>query len=734
MSQLSIHESYFQNELEKRARSEEYVASVSDFKNHDGLVHLSSKQLNLVEKAYDYAQQAHTGQQRRTGHSYITHPLAVANILADFRLDYQTICAALLHDVIEDTQVTKSTLSHTFGEPIAEIVDGVSKLSHLFDSHAEAQAQNFYKMALAMSKDIRVILVKLADRLHNMRTIGVMTRQSRKRIAQETLDLYVPLAQRLGIYTVKEQLERLSFEALYPLRADRLERYIARIREDDLELIETVVDTLTSALTEADIEASVDYLKPEPYSLYRSLKGHRLSKEEFMDRFVFRIMVESTEDCYRALGIAHNAYKPMLRSFKDYIAIPKKNGYQSLHTTLIGPRTPRAAALKILIRTQPMNSIADYGFVAAWQSHDSEQLSSLDEDSSTNHLREWIQNLLSLDQSGDATEFLENLKEDLFPDEVFVFTPEGDIVTLPLGSTAIDFAYAVHTEIGNSCVACKIDDQIAPLTTVLESGQRVSIVSVDSARPEPDWLNSVKTVKARSAIRNELRNRDSQEAIVLGGTLIDRTLGAAGTSVSQMDFRRLRRTFKEFKVRRRSELFEQVGRGNLSAQHVAQRLMDEDVEEYDAINVHRTAPVVVKGTDHLGVRYSKCCGPVPGDDIIGQFVPGEGLIIHRTVCGKAKSIPKTDATIPVVWAESPTGEFTTRLEVGITSRMGTIASLASGVNSLGAGITLVDISDRTADLATIRMSITVSDLKHLKRVIKSLDARSDTINVQRFTH
>lgn len=726
-------ESYFQTELEKRARKEELAAPVSGIKKGYLFDYLTPNQLDLVEKAFDYAKKAHTGQQRRTGHSYITHPLAVARILAQLRLDHQTICAALLHDVLEDTNVSKATLARTIGDPIADIVDGVSKLSHLFDSRAEAQARNFYKMALAMARDIRVILVKLADRLHNMRTIGVMSREARKRIAKETMDLYVPLAQRMGIYTIKAELERLSFEAMYPLRADRLERYTTRIRKPDIDLITSVQDKLNAAFKEGKLKASIEYLKPEPYSLYQSLKGHRMSKEAYMDRFVFLIIVDSTDECYRALGLAHSIYKPKLGAFKDYVAIPKKNGYQSIHTTLVGPRRTSSVSLKLLIRTETMHEIANFGFVAGWRNRPAEQLTAEPVGPASSGFREWIQHLLSLQPGGDAAQFLENLKTDLFPDEVYVFTPQAKILTLPLGSCAIDFAYAIHTEVGDSCVACRIDGRVAPLSTVLESGQTVNIVTASEAHPDPEWLNFVQTAKARSAIREQLRQRGQQEAIMLGKTLLDRTLAAAGTSVSELDFRRLRRTFKEFRVRRMNELFEEVGRGNLPAYHVAQRLLDEDVEDHETINLERSGPIVVHHKQHLGVRYGRCCGPIPGDSIVGHISQGEGLVIHRVSCGNMRSVRDPSTRVPVKWSDEPTGEFSTKLRIDVAPQVGIIASIASSVNALGAGISMIDVTERSPQLSTIRMHLSVNDVKHLKRIMRNLDNRSETSNVQRFT-
>lgn len=733
MKQPAISESYFQNELEKRARQDALAAPLLGIDQNLDLSHLAPPHIALVKRAFEFAKKAHRGQQRRTGHSYITHPLAVADILTQYRLDHETICAALLHDVLEDTDSDKATLTKTFGPAIADIVDGVSKLSHLFDSRDEAQAQNFYKMAMAMARDIRVILVKLADRLHNMRTIGVMTRPARKRIAQETLELYVPLALRLGMFQFKAELEHLSFEALYPLRADRLQRYITRVREDDTQIIADVTKNLQLALRKAKVSAKVDYFKPEHYTLYLALKGQRLTKEECMDRFTFRVVVSDREDCYRALGVVHTVFKPKHRSFKDYIAIPKKNGYQSLHTTLFSSHGERAVSLKLLIRTDLMNEIADFGFVAGWRHRDENTDASEDSHStSSGGVKEWIQGLLNLQEGNDASEFVEDLKADLFPDQVYVFTPRGDILTLPVGACVIDFAYAVHTDVGNECVGCQIDGQYMPLTSILESGQTVTIVRELPASPDPEWLHCVKTVRARAAIRNYLRHQSRNDAIMLGETLLDRILATAETSVKELDFRRLRRTFKEFKVRRLDELFAEIGLGVLSAHKVAERLLEVDAVERDMSNFNRCGPILVESDQQVRINYASCCGPIPGDQIVGNVTKEEGMVLHRKSCREVKNSTDPSNLLPARWADSPEGEYVTPLSFDITPFEGTLAPYASLVNSLGAGIRLIEVQDRTTHFSTVRMHVSVKDLKHLNRLTKHLSNRTDTANVRRY--
>lgn len=733
MKQPATAESYFQSELEKRARQDELAAPLLGIEHGLNLDYLTPKQILLVEKAFKFAERAHQGQQRRTGHSYITHPLAVTNILTEYKLDHQTLCAALLHDVLEDTQIHKEDLSKTFGKTIANIVDGVSKLSLLTGNRAEAQAQNFYKMAMAMARDVRVILVKLADRLHNMRTIGVMTRLSRKRIAKETLDLYVPLALRMGIYRFKEELENLAFEALYPLRADRLERYVKRIRENDKNLIGEVEQQISSSLTKVGIEANVVYQKPEPFGLYQALIGHRLTKEEYMDRFTFRVVVNSPDDCYRTLGIVHNSFKPKSRSFKDYIAIPKKNGYQSIHTTLFRAHAARGVSLKLLIRTQVMDEFATYGLASGWRNRKFNSPNRQEEELTSSSVRDWIQDLLALQEDNDALQFITNLKDDLFPDQVYIFTPQGDIITLPIGACALDFAYGVDWRLGTEATGCEIDGREATLATELESGQTVSINRDSSARPDPESLNYVKTAKARAAIRAILRQRSQKEAIELGRTLLDRAVRSAGTSVKELDFRRLRRTFKEFKVRRMDEIFEEVGRGNLSAFHVAQRLLEVDSAEHDMSNFKKHGPLMVHNKlKNQSVTYAKCCGPLPGDAISANLVKGEGLIIHRRVCGKARDSQDVTERIPVRWSESPHGEFVTRLRCDVTE-MTSFSVLADLVSSLGAGLNLLEIQEVSETTSSVRMHISVPNVRHLKRIMKHLEATPNISNVQRFT-
>lgn len=730
MSRPAISESYFQTELAKRARSDQFAAPILGDALQKKLDYLTADQFHAVEQAYAYADHAHQGQQRRTGHDYITHPLAVAGILASFRMDSETICAGLLHDVLEDTQVNRKTLTHTFGEQVASIVDGVSKLSHAFESQSEAQAQNFHKMALAMARDLRVIVVKLADRLHNMRTIGALERGALKRIARETLDLFVPIANRLGIYVVKEELEKLAFEALYPLRSDRLQRLVATHAKRYRASIEELRKSLHARLADAGVAADVTYEDKNVYDIYSTLRAREKTFDDIMDVHGFRVVVKDVDECYRTLGIVHSLYKPKLRSFKDYIAIPKSNGYQSLHTTVVGPK---AQSVQLRIRSSRMDDVANYGFVAGFRQA---EVGDAHEDNGedSNDAREWIKTLLSLQEAGDAVEFLENLKTDLFPDQVYVFTPEGKILTLPSGSCVLDFAYAVHTDVGNECVACRVDGEIASLSTHLESGQTVTIIRANTARPDPNWLNHVRTAKARSAIRARLAILERKEAVLLGQNLLNRSLGNVNVSMDDLDFRRIRRVFKHFQVRKIDDLLEEIGKGNLMAYQVAEKLLDADDADHDLSSIEHGGPIVVRGRDGAAVRYGHCCGPVPGDRVVGHISQGDGLVIHRAFCGNVKNIEAKSSLVPVHWTDNTDEEFFTRLRINVTPHRGVIASLAATANALGAGIDTVQISEETSEHSTVFMHIVVRDLKHVRRVMKALLAMEDTQSVQRFTN
>jgi len=709
-------ESYFISKLAETAQ-QDAVAAPATIESLEARLreYLPRAQTDQVVAAYNYAEAAHRGQGRRTGHAYITHPLAVANILAGMRMDRQTVMAALLHDVIEDTGVGKSQLGDKFGADVAEIVDGVSKLSTMFHSRAEAQAENFQKMALAMARDIRVIMVKLADRLHNMRTIGVMPAEKRKRIARETLDYYAPIANRLGIHSMKTEFENLGFHALYPLRADRIARAVRSARGNRKALMRDIQKSITTALEREGIDAQIVSREKHLYSIYRKMKTKRKAFSEIMDVFGLRIVVGNVDSCYRALGCVHNLFKPVAGRFKDYIAIPKVNGYQSLHTTLFGLH---GVPIEVQIRTTEMESVAEQGIAGHWL------YKSEDENAQgSQRTKQWVQDLLDLQQrAGNPLEFIESMKMDLFPDEVYVFTPKGQILELPRGACPIDFAYAVHTDIGNRCVACRVDRNLAPLSTQLASGQSVEIITSDDARPNADWLSFAVSGKARSAIRQMLKMQRKTDSLALGRRLLNRSLANANTSIKDLDFRRLRKVFTEFDVRKLDDLLEQIGMGNLMAYVVAQKLLAVDNPDYEAINVDQGGPVAIRGGEGLVVNYGQCCGPVPGDPIVGHMTPGKGFVVHIETCNNIAEIRRRHPTeiIPARWSDAVTGEFDTLLRLQVETQKGVIAEIAANVTAVDAGIENIKVEEKSAQLSSVVAEVSVRDRTHLARLMRRL--------------
>ena len=719
--------SYFQNQLHAQATSPEVAVPVDIQSLLATLLdYLPQPEVDDIHRAYQFAANAHDGQFRRTGHQYITHPLAVADILARMRMDHQSIMAAIMHDVLEDTGVSKRKLAKFFGAEVAEIVDGVSKLSTIFNSHAEAQAENFQKMAMATARDLRVILVKLADRLHNMRTIGVMPLDKRKRIARETLDFYAPIANRLGMNTIRLEFEELAFQALYPLRADRISRAVNSARGRRKALIEQLQRSLQASLHREGIDANVVGRQKHLYSIYRKMKTQRKSFSDLMDVFGFRIIVDRVDTCYRALGVVHNLYKPVLSRFKDYIAIPKANGYQSLHTALVGMH---GVPIEVQIRTRQMDTLAENGIAGHW-------LYKNDVAAQGSHIRarQWVAGLLDLQQrAGNSLEFIESLKIDLFPDEVYVFTPKGEILELPRGACPVDFAYVIHTDIGNHCVACRIDRSLAPLSATLESGQTVEIITAEEARPSPDWLTFTVSSRARSAIRQALKVQQRSESVRLGKHLLDRSLNNANTSIKALDFRRLRSVFRDFGVRKLNDLLAEIGLGNLMAYAVAQRLLAADNPDYEAVDIERGGPVAIRGGEGLVITYARCCGPVPGDHVVGHMTPGKGLVVHIETCNNIAELRrrKPREIIPSRWSTPTQGEFETTLDIVVNRRKGVVAELATAVNAVDAGINNITVDERTAEFSSLRLELSVRDKEHLEHVRQRLLSVSAIQSVQR---
>ena len=674
--------------------------------------YLSPEAVAEVERAFRYAEAAHEGQMRKTGHPYITHPTAVAHILAGMRMDPQTLMAALLHDVIEDTGVGKKTLAEAFGSDVAELVDGVSKLTTIFKSRAEAQAENFQKMAMAMARDIRVILVKLADRLHNMRTLGALAREKKERIARETLDYYAPIASRLGMNELRMEFEDLAFQALYPMRAERIGRAVKAARGHRKALMEEIAAALEKCLASEGIEARVLGREKHLFSIYQKMRQKQKAFADIMDVFGFRIIVDRPDTCYRVLGAVHGLYKPLAGRFKDYIAIPKANGYQSLHTTLFGMH---GVPIEIQIRTQQMEAVASNGIAGHWLYKSDEQ------SPSQARAREWVKGLLELQQrAGNSLEFIENLKIDLFPDEVYVFTPKGRILELPQRASPVDFAYAVHTDIGNTCVACRVDRRLAPLSVQLQSGQTVEIITSEDARPNPDWLSFVVTGKARSSIRHALKHQQVAESRTLGRRLLNRSLANVDTNLANLPSQRISHVLDELGFDTLDDLLEDIGLGNRMAYVVAQHLTQGSSKEA-ALTVEHGGPLAIRGTEGLVVAYGKCCYPLPGEPVVGHLSSGRGLVVHLEVCRNLAELrERNEALIPVRWAAEVDGEYSVELRVEVEARKGVIAELAAEITDADANIERINTAERNAHLSTVVIALLVRDRVHLARIMRRL--------------
>lgn len=675
--------------------------------------YLDEDQIKLVQKAYYFAREAHEGQKRKSGEDYITHPLAVAEILASMHMDHQCLMAALLHDVIEDTGVPKHLIAKEFDEEVADLVDGVSKLVSMFQSRAEAQAENFQKMTLAMAKDIRVILVKIADRLHNMRTLGHLDGDKRRRIAKETLEIYAPIANRLGMNTIRVELEELGFRAMYPLRSSMIDKAVRRARGNRTEIVSKILVSIETCLEREEMPSAVIGREKHLYSIYDKMRSKRKSFAEIMDVYAFRIIVENVDTCYRVLGAIHNLYKPVAGRFKDYIAIPKANGYQSLHTTLFGMH---GIPIEIQIRTHEMEQIANNGIAGHWLYKSSEDTTS------GNHerAREWMKGLLDIQQSaGNSLEFIENVKIDLFPDEVYVFSPQGQIYDLPQGATPIDFAYAVHTDIGNTCVASRINRRLAPLSASLESGQTVEIVTAPGAQPNPAWLGFVITGKARTSIRHALKTQQRSESISLGERLLERTLNIERSSIKDITEEQFQQVLTDRHLGSFDHLLEEIGLGNQMAYVITRSLLANREDMADQPPNHQ--PFAIMGSEGLVVTYARCCRPIPGDPIIGHISAGKGIVIHTETCRNMFELrEKPEEIMSVRWDPNVDQDFSVELRIELENEKGIVASLASTITSADANIERINMVDRDAKLSTVNIVLSVRGRVHLARVIKRL--------------
>ncbi|MDH1012281.1 bifunctional GTP diphosphokinase/guanosine-3',5'-bis pyrophosphate 3'-pyrophosphohydrolase [Pseudomonas nicosulfuronedens] len=686
--------------------------------------YLGPDQVNLVRRAYYYAEQAHDGQRRRSGEAYVTHPLAVANILADMHMDHQSLMAAMLHDVIEDTGIAKEALTAQFGETVSELVDGVSKLTQMnFESKAEAQAENFQKMAMAMARDIRVILVKLADRLHNMRTLEVLSGEKRRRIAKETLEIYAPIANRLGMHSMRVEFEDLGFKAMHPMRSERIRQAVKKARGNRREIVGKIQESLVNCLAREGMEGQVLGREKHLFSIYKKMRGKRKAFNEIMDVYAFRIIVDKVDTCYRVLGAVHNLYKPFPGRFKDYIAIPKANGYQSLHTTLFGMH---GVPIEIQIRTREMEEMANHGIAAHWLYKSSEEEA---QKGTHARARQWVKGILELQQrAGNSLEFIENVKIDLFPDEVYVFTPKGRIMELPKGSTAVDFAYAVHTDVGNSCIACRINRRLAPLSEPLQSGATVEIVTAPGTRPNPAWLNFVVTGKARTHIRHALKLQRRSESINLGERLLNKTLAGFDSHLEKIPQERIQGVLTEYRMEVFEDLLEEIGLGNRMAYVVARRLLSSEGAEAPSAE----GPLAIRGTEGLVLSYAKCCTPIPGDPIVGHLSAGKGMVVHLENCRNISEIRHNpEKCIQLSWAKDVTGEFNVELRVELEHQRGLIALLATSVNAADGNIEKISMDERDGRISVVQLVVSVHDRVHLARVIKKLRALKGVIRITR---
>ncbi len=684
--------------------------------------YLPPEQVREVYRAYLFGAQAHAGQKRLSGEPYICHPVAVARILGEMRMDYQCLMAAILHDVIEDTPTAKDQLAEEFSKEIAELVDGVSKLAKIGSlSRAEAQAESFRKMMLAMTRDIRVILIKLADRLHNMRTLGVMRPEKARRISRETTEIYAPIAQRLGINSLRVELEDLGMAAYYPWRYRVLTDRLKKLRGNRKEVINGIEGAIRNRLDQEDFKGEVSGREKHIYSIYRKMRDKHLSLNEVADVFAFRILVKNVDTCYRVLGAMHSLFKPVPGRFKDYIAIPKANGYQSLHTVLVGPRGQH---IEVQIRTREMHKVAEEGIAAHWH------YKTGDEKFPPAAAAEWVRSLLEVQKgSGTSTEFLEHVKIDLFPDEVYVFTPKGQIKVLPKGASVVDFAYAIHSDVGNQCVAARVDRHLVPLRTRLRNGQTIQILSNKDARPNPAWLDFVVTGKARAGIRSFLKRLETDEAAELGQRMLERELEKFDASLAGLQESKIQSLLEQLKVNSLRELMIDIGLGNRMVKLVAGTLLSVDSLDKDG---EPGADLTIRGTEGMVLKFGKCCHPIPGDPIMAVFNPGKGLVVHHQSCPNVLDERKSDANwVDVRWEDDVQGEFVAALQVDVNNKRGILATIASAIAEMGSNIDDIRTEDHDGQTSSLHLLISVSNRQHLAKVMRHLRAIPEVLRISR---
>ena len=698
--------------------------SPSLFKEWSG--YLKPEDISQLQSAYQFSETAHQGQFRKSGEPYISHPLAVANILAQWHLDSQALTAALLHDVMEDTSVTKSEISRAFGKPVADLVDGVSKLDKIeFESHAEAQAENFRKMLLAMARDVRVILIKLADRLHNMRTLDAVSSEQRRRVARETIEIYAPIANRLGLNAIYQELDDLAFQHLYPDRYRVLAKALKAARGNRREVVGRVLEAVRRRLRSNGIEAEVHGRQKHLFSIYSKMREKHLTFAQVHDVFGFRIIVKDVPACYHALGALHGLYKPIPGKFKDYIAIAKANGYQSLHTALFGPF---GSPIEIQIRTHEMHKIAEAGVASHWLYKSSDtSLSTLQKKT-----HQWLKSLLEMQsQAGDSVEFLEHLKVDLFPDEVYVFTPKGKIMALPRGATAVDFAYAVHTDIGNRCVAVKINQELMPLRTELKNGDRVEIITAAHAKPNPLWLNFVATGKARSRIRHFLKTMHYRESAQLGERLLNQALAPLGSALAEVKDTQWSKFLRDAGGRMREEVLADIGLGKRLAAVVARRLLS--LGEPHPAEAQATGSVVIRGSEGMAVQFAHCCQPIPGDPIIGIISKGQGMAIHTHDCpAVARARHDPERILDVAWDPETRKPFEVSIRLMVANQRGVLAKVAAEIAEAESNIQNVSVDPEDGSAYTnMFFTLQVQNRLHLARILRGLRNIPEVVRLAR---
>ena len=690
--------------------------------------YLPEDQIKRLKQAYLVARDAHEGQTRSSGEPYITHPVAVACILAEMKLDHETLMAALLHDVIEDTPATYQDMEQLFGQTVAELVEGVSKLDKLkFRDKKEAQAENFRKMIMAMVQDIRVILIKLADRTHNMRTLGALRPDKKRRIALETLEIYSPLAHRLGIHHLKTELEELGFEALYPNRYRVIKEVVKAARGNRKEMIQKILAEIDGRLQEAGILCRVSGREKHLYSIYQKMHLKEQRFHSIMDIYAFRVIVKDVDTCYRVLGQMHSLYKPRPGRVKDYIAIPKANGYQSLHTSMIGPH---GVPVEVQIRTEDMDQMAEMGVAAHWAY---KQQGESGTTTAQVRAQRWLQSLLELQQSaGNSFEFIESVKSDLFPDEIYVFTPEGRIVELPAGATPVDFAYAVHTDIGNACVGARVDRQPYPLSQPLSSGQTIEIITAPGARPNAAWLNFVVSSKARAKIRQLLKNLKREESVSLGRRLLSHALGGS-KKLADVPQENIRQELERMKLASLDDLLAEIGLGNAMSVVVAKNLLPGETTDTLPQASAKRHKLPIKGADGVLITFAKCCRPIPGDPIVAHVSPGKGLVIHHDSCRNIRGYQKeAEKFMPVEWDDSGAGQdFVTEIKVDMLNHQGALANLTAAINASQSNIQSLNTEERDGRVYSAYMRLTVHDRIHLADIMRKIRVMPDVIKVHR---